>query len=153
MLIGQRCFVTVQLHIEVRIIIYVKSILLYKEERVQASVAYVSRSPLIVKVYRSVYQAYYLKVFHLEILQPILVILVRYLDVIADMETFVSDAVGIQDALIHILRQSSLRDLQSVDVLRQGYRLESARVTASRPRDHIYLYGSFGSFYVIPGFR
>ena len=61
------------------------------------------------------------------------------IDVIAYAESRISDAVSIHHAFVLTLRQPAFSDPEGIYVFRQGYRLESARVTASRPRDHIYL--------------
>ena len=119
MLISQRCFVTIQFHIKVGIVIYIKRIFLYEEKCIQASVADISRSPLVVKIYRSIDQTDDLEVFDVEVLELVLVVLVRYLYVIAYMISFVSDTVSIHNAFIRVLRQPSLGDIESVQIFRQ----------------------------------
>ena len=41
MLIGQRHFITVQFHIKIGVVLYIKSILIYEEEGIETSISYV----------------------------------------------------------------------------------------------------------------
>ncbi len=93
MFICKRLLITGQLHIKIGVVIYIECILFNEDEGIKAPVAYVCRSPLIVKVYRSVLKPDDLIVFNFEVIELILVIFVSQLNMVTHAESFISYAV------------------------------------------------------------
>ena len=101
-------FITRKLHIEIRIVIDIKSIPVYEKEGVKTAVSDVGGPSLVIEVYWRVYSADDLKIAQLKLIKLVLVVLIAELYMVAHFETLVRDAVRIDDTLIRVLRQSAL---------------------------------------------
>ena len=93
MFFAQRRLVSVELQIEICVVIDIKSIPFYKEKRIEAAVSYIRGAPLIVKKNRRVDKADYLESCFVEVLKFILIILIRDLDEVTHSESGIGNAV------------------------------------------------------------
>ena len=112
-------FITRELYIEVRIVIDIKSIPVYEKEGIEASVSYIGGASLVIEVYRCVDSADDLKITYIELIQLVFIVLIAELNVVSYLKALIRDAVGVDDTLIHVLRQSALNEIQFVYLSRK----------------------------------